>query len=130
MNKKIDFDRLNDLIMEAVHRASLNAAEGNMGDEFGTLIDFLENAYVKSVIGMVGAMLATSKLTSDPDIKKQALFAARDLLSAPEKHVHVKMMDYYHQMIEALDLPDALQEKTHNEIVADQIMAEMDADHT
>lgn len=130
MIKKIDYDHLNDLIMEAVHCASLNAAQGNMGEEFGTLIEFLENAYVKSIVGMIGAMLAAAKLTNDPDIKKQALLAARGLLSAPEKHVRIKVMDYYHEMIEALNLPDALREKTHNEIVADQIMAEMDADHT
>ncbi len=125
MSRHVDYDHLHNQIMDAVHL--VGKAEGQqLSDQFGELIDFLETMYVNSVLSLVGALLAVAKHCNDPEVASEGLRAARELLNAPQEHVQMKLNERYRKMLSKLNLPDALQEKTHNEKVTEEILNDIE----
>ena len=124
MTRHVDYDHLHNQIMDAVHL--VGPSEGQqLSDEFGELIDFLETMYVNSVLSLVGALLAVAKHVDDPAVSVEGLKAARELLDAPRTQVQAKLTERYKAMLAQLNLPDAYQEKTHNEQVSAAIKEEL-----
>ncbi len=129
MTRNVDYDHLHNQIMDAVHLVGKTQPE-DMSDQFGELIDFLETMYVNSVLALVGALLAIAKHSSDPVVMTAGMEAARELLEAPKINVQKKLDERYKTMLTQLNLPDAFQAKTNNEILSDAIKAQINLEGT
>lgn len=127
MSTDIDYVHLQNLIMGGVQKITDKAAqrgEDETIESYSELIQFLEHQYVSTVLALVGAILVTAKMSSDPEQVRVALMAAREILDTPAKAVEVSLKESYEQMIKDMNLPDAYEQKTHNEKVADEILTE------
>jgi hypothetical protein len=121
MNKP-DYVHMRNLIMNAVEKITTESSMEEISDNYGELIDFLESMYVASILSLTGSLLAVAKRT--PDESAEYLRAVRVLMEQPQMLMQTKLMKLYHEMITAMDLPDAFQVKTHNEEVAEEIINE------
>lgn len=125
--KRVDYDHLTNQLLGAIHTIS-TGDQGEMAEDLGEFIDFIEGVYIKSVLAMVGSVLMVSKHSADEEAVRVGLEAARELLESSPEHVKDRLDYAYNRMITELNMPDAFQQKTHNEQVSEEIKAEMNRD--
>jgi len=134
VNHEVDYTHLQNLIMAGVQNISDAAIEerGLKGHDeavakYGELIDFLETMYVNTILAMVGATLAQIKHSTDIDqeVVEEQLSAVKGIMEAAPQAVASKLNHRYQTMVKQLNLPDAYQQKSFNETVADAIRAEI-----
>jgi transcription initiation factor TFIIIB Brf1 subunit/transcription initiation factor TFIIB len=89
------------------------------------MIGFLEMLYISTVLSMVGSFIKTMDDSNDKAFVEHLRVVIREVVEAVGISPQVTLKAHYKEMIEMIGLPDPLAEKTHNQLVAEEILREL-----
>lgn len=123
MSYSPDLIHLQNMIMRAVESIDGDGSVDGKFREYSKLICFLEDMYINSVLALAGSVLKGVERAPDHEIEGLIELARLTLTAAPGE-VDRKMMEKYRRMVEEFNMVDVFAEKSHNETVAEEILAE------
>jgi hypothetical protein len=97
----------------------------NATRSFIEMIEFLEMLYISTVLSMVGSFIKTMDDSNDKAFVEHLRVVIREVVEAVGVSPQATLESHYKEMIEMIGLPDPLAEKTHNQLVTEEILREL-----